>query len=148
MKKLILLFVIFFVFIVYSLTISSEKTVPSVSPSPTPYIFSEDKLWSLIQDWRQSQGLSPYIKDQRLCAIAKDRVFNGPVLDSHAGLYCKYSSYPYVVQENLADYPNEKTMLVRWITSPFGHKETLEKPYIYSCVQCKNTYCSQIFSNF
>ncbi len=153
MKKF-LLFLPVLLIVVFLLRPTTKVAEVVVKPSPTPYAFSENKLWSLIQNWRKSQGLSPYIKDQRLCAIAKDRVTNDPPLDDHAGLYRKYSNYPYVIQENLAEYQNEQQMFNEWITSPFGHRETLEKPYSYSCIVCipvKNTdrtYCSQIFSNF
>lgn len=159
MKKLIIFVsAIFLILVVYSLPVSSEKvqTIPAITPSPTPQPFSEDKLWSLIQEWRKSQGLSPYIKDQRLCDIAEDRADDMALIDAqdnHKGFREKYNSYPYVISENTNYNPSERAMLRDWLKSQ-GHRETLEKPYIYSCIACEQhdnkggSFCSQIFSNF
>jgi hypothetical protein len=125
----------------YSIT---TKTVPTQVPAPTPIMLSDRALWSLIQEWRTSEGRNPYIEDQRLCVIADDRV-DDPY--THDGFYEKYNNYPYVLQENLSDgHPNEKSALTGWLDSP-GHAETLRKPYKASCVRCLGDYCVQIFSN-
>jgi len=89
---------------------------------------------------------SKYIKDERLCTIAKDRV-DDTQLDNHQGFIEKYSSYPYVIQENLALVSSEKKMLKEWLASP-GHAAALRKPYTHSCIVCQDRYCVQIFSSF
>lgn len=143
-----------FVFVKSSNNVTTKIT-PTITPTPTPHIFSEDKLWSLIQNWRTSQGLQPYIKDQRLCDIAKDRAHDMVLLDNqddHEGFYKKYSNYPSSLQENTEYTWDEKIGLDQWLNSP-SHKQALEKQYAYSCLACESIgrataqYCSQIFSN-
>lgn len=122
-----------------------------VFPEPTPAYqqkqLSAVKLWSLIQDWRVSQGLQPYIKDQRLCKIAEDRVDDG--VDFHKGFIEKYnnSNYPYAMQENQTGAASHEDALDRWLNSP-PHRATLEKPYTHSCVAVQRDWAVQIFSSF
>lgn len=111
-----------------------------------PVNLDSDKLWSLIQEWRQSQGLKPYIKDKRLCVVAQDRADDG--FDDHQGLYAKYSDYPYAIQENLTSSRlNEDEALNAWLNSP-PHRKTLATDYKYSCVATWSATAVQIFSNF
>lgn len=116
-----------------------------------PISLNENKLWSLIQDWRTKSNLKPYIKDQRLCDIAKERateLYKLGYLDNHEGFLSRYSSYPFVLSENAsAFHPNEISALNGWINSP-THLKNLQKLYLYSCLKCKDTFCVQIFSSF
>lgn len=120
--------------------------------SPTPILVDSQKLTILINAWRSSQSLPSYIQEDDLCTIAQDRVLNDPPLDDHQNFYKKYGDYPSSLQENLTSVTEitsgspENTALDNWLSSP-PHKATLERPYKYSCVYCKDDYCSQIFSN-
>lgn len=124
-----------------------SKKVVNATTTPTVINLSSEKLMSIVNDWRYSQGLQPYTRDNRLCVIAKDRVLNDPKLDAHEGLFRKYANYPYQLAENLGGAINEDLVLESWLNSR-GHSEALHKPYEYSCIYCKGDYCSQIFSNF
>lgn len=160
MKKLFFLIIV----IVLSFLIGAgfsrvafREPVPTSTPEPkqeptlTPIPFqglNSDKLWSLIQEWRQSQGLSPYIKDQRLCKIAELRA---PEVNAekipHAGFLQRYSTYPYVLSENIVyDSISENLAFDKWLNSA-SHAATLRANYIYSCVATDKDDAVQIFSN-
>jgi uncharacterized protein YkwD len=127
----------------------AQKPTPVSAVTPTKQAeLNADKLWSLIQEWRESEGLQPYIKDQRLCEIAKDRADDN--IDYHKGFMEKYDTpeYPFVMQENSVwGYSSEEYSLNGWLNSP-PHRETLEKPYTHSCVATYKNNAIQIFSNF
>lgn len=122
--------------------------IPTVTPEPTIVInknpLSAEKLTALVNNWRVSQGFKPYIKNEDLCRLAKDRADDG--VDNHVGALQKYSNYPSQLQENLAEAWIENAILEGWLSSP-PHKATLEKPYKYSCIACYKKQCNQIFSN-
>lgn len=120
---------------------SQSLPVPTFTPIQKP---NAEVLFTLINEWRKSEGLNIYIKDERLCKIAVDRSDDG--FDQHKGLFEKYSQYPFVISENIVGLANEETMLESWLESK-SHRAALEKSYIYSCVAC-NTTCIQIFSSF
>lgn len=128
---------------------SGSVYVPPITSSSNVNSYTgldSNVLWSLVQNWRSSQGLQPYIKDQRLCAIAEDRVSTSP--HDHTGLYQKYGNYPYVIQENIVwSYPTEQASLNGWIGSP-AHHATLIAPYADSCIACLQQECIEIFSSF
>ena len=141
-------FVIFIIFLSYQA--NSLENAKSSSPQPTPIPVVQfpdgEKLWSLIQDWRLKNGLQPYIKDQRLCEIAKDR--SDDPFDNHKGFFDKYGNRPYILSENVASWVStELQTIYGWLNSP-GHLANLKNPYAYSCVICQQSTCVQIFSNF
>lgn len=142
---LLALNVFFISVILNSARIEVATVIPTSTPTAEFKIIDSEKLFEIIQNWRTSEGLPKYEKNEQLCSIASDRA-DDPELDNHKGLYEKYSTLPFVVQENLAIGSDEKLVLTGWLQSP-SHAETLRKPYAYSCVICKNNYCSQIFSN-
>lgn len=146
----IFIFVMIATIVVYDVSQPTvAKIIYPVRPTPTIFITLPDPiddrvLWNLIQDWRVSEGRSKYFEDERLCVIADDRV-DDPY--RHDEFIEKYSSYPFVLQENLSNgHPSAKSALSGWLNSP-GHAETLRKPYKASCVRCLRDYCVQIFSN-
>lgn len=153
MKKLLILLVPLYLAVlsfIYSAVSMAVK--PQVSPTRFDSVdvanLDEEKLWNLVQDWRESQGLARYIKSDELCRIAEDRAEdqkNG--LDNHAGFKAKYYSYPYVLSENCAVSSNEKRILGGWLNSP-PHLAALQKPYTHSCIKTKGRYAVQIFSSF
>lgn len=133
-----------------ALEYANKQTFKTINNPETSGIkVSEDKIWSLIQDWRIKNGFKPYIKDQYLCEIARDRS-DDKVLDNHAGFYQKYgnlkSNNPRIITENLAALNYPQLMLNAWLGSP-PHRAALEKPYTHSCIAC-DKQCVQIFSSF
>jgi len=154
MRKLIVFLTLLTIF-VYAL-LSQDKLHLTfgnqIEPIVTPTIvkLNTAKLFTLINQWRLSQGYKPYIQDERLCRIAIDRSDDE---FEHETFMKKYdnANYPYVMQENLSlvrfwtDVTEEK-VLKGWLNSP-PHRTTLEKPYTHSCVAC-DKQCVQIFSIF
>jgi len=120
-------------------------------PQPTPQEFSEDLLWNDVQNWRTSQNLPQYIKNDELCEVAADRADDG--LDYHKGFMEKYNNFKYVMQENdvygnSGPTPGGSSLLLlqSWLNSP-PHHATLLKPWKYSCIKCFHYDCAQVFSN-
>jgi uncharacterized protein YkwD len=120
-------------------------------PTPTiPDQIDENKLWSLIQDWRVRNNLKPYIKDQRLCEIASVRLKDIQTDWSHkkfiakrfcGNSYCK-------IAENLAwAYVYPETLLDTWLNS-LSHAANLKANYRYSCIVTNSDYTIQVFGNF
>lgn len=128
---------------------STKLVTPTLIPAPSPYPFSEDKLWSLVNDWQTSQGWKPYIKDQRLCDLADIRLEETSKDWSHNGFFAHSKDFVNInLGENLArDYITEETTLKAWLKSP-SHKKNLTSPYTYSCIQCEGDRCVQLFGNF
>lgn len=127
-------------------TIASSTTEIS---TVTPIFLNSDKEWLLIQNWRKSQNLREYMKDERLCKIANDRAIETNSLgqtDNHAGLIERYSNYPYVISENVTGSTSEEGILNNWLDS-VPHAKALKTNYNYSCVKCDGIWCVQIFSN-
>jgi hypothetical protein len=121
---------------------------PTIKSWVSTRYFNQDKLWSLIQSWRSSEGLQPYIKDQKICTLTAQRINDVQTNYSHDGFAERVNKYPGEFSENLVgiDGKNEKAVLQKWLDSP-EHREALERPYKNSCLACKNNYCVQIFSN-
>lgn len=125
-----------------------------IAPSPSPKIgLDEGKLWSLIQEWRQSQGLKPYIKDQRLCSVAEQRLPEIRNEWSHDKFEKRFSNaqywpYDYEIAENLAQgFDSEKNLLESWLSSS-SHRKILNYSYTYSCIETSDGYAVQVFANF
>lgn len=152
MKKLL-----FVVFILLSAAISgfifgspsnptrTSVVVSTVEPTPTPINLSASKLTALVNKWRESQGMKPYIENEDLCRIAADRS-DDPLDAEHSGFVAKYSSYPSALQENSFENSSEDAGLNAWLNSP-PHLATLEKAYKYSCLACYKDVCIQVFSS-
>lgn len=149
MNKFILIIIFLVAFLVGPSFLVSLLPETSANNAPVTKPLNADQLWSLIQTWRQSDDCRPggcqtYIKDQRLCEIAEARVKDGS--DNHEGLYSKYSSYPYAIQENSTGAFSDDEALQKWLNSP-PHAATLRKDYRYSCIAVSPTFTIQIFSN-
>lgn len=144
-----ILFVLFVVLVIWlAFRLPSFPVAPTIQePTPTPINLDAEKLFEIIQSWRTSENLQPYVKDERLCEIARTRVTEDEPQDNHAGLYKRYRNLPYLISENTTIALNEQGALNLWLDSP-PHAKALREKYQYSCVACKGNYCSQIFSNF
>lgn len=122
--------------------------------SPTPSVrISAEKLMSIVNDWRYSQGLQPYTKDARLCDLASERISEIQLDYSHNGFLKReknraFGFYYEKLGENLAQgYQSPDETLKAWLISP-EHLENLSYNYKYSCLKCENTFCAQEFANF
>jgi len=137
----------------------TAKIVNTPTPSPTPYVFSEEKLWNLIQDWKYEQDGYKYKEDENLCKFAKSRLNeNFYKLDEHNG-YLKRHKEIYahgfiMMGENLASgYITEKITLNSWLSSP-KHLKNLQFQYSHSCLKCETTHsfhknvCVHIFASY
>jgi uncharacterized protein YkwD len=117
--------------------------VPTPTNSPD---LNAEKLTALVNDWRVSQGLQPYSKDERLCVIARKRIKVGD--DDHAGFLSNYNNYPYILAENSTwNAPTEKAALESWLHSP-THLSILKRPFKYACIATQEYNALQIFSSF
>ena len=139
---------------IYQSTIVTPTPTPI--PTPKPIILNADKLWSLVQNWRKSENLQAYTKDQLTCDIANDRIKDWVIQDdNHAGFIKKYGNkYPFELAENAIRsirYVDrsyvEQSLLNSWLASP-GHSTILHTSYPRSCIACQSNWCVQIFANY
>lgn len=113
-----------------------------------------DRLWNLVQDWRVSQGLNLYRKNDLLCQIAQMRVSEVKNDWSHSQFQeaidkflSKYPKKGVIVGENLAAWQyDDKETLDAWLRSP-SHKKNLMSDFSDSCIVAKDSYVVQIFAN-
>lgn len=122
--------------------------------TPIIHNLDSDKLWSLVQSWRQSQGLKPYTEDQKLCPIAQIRAQEIQTDFSHNQFHRRFDNSSFAISENLIrkyapayTITDEQDGLRAWLESP-SHLDNLKKPYLFSCLRCINNFCAQEFSNF
>ncbi len=119
-----------------------------------------DDLWSKVQSFRQSEGLSKYTKSKEICDFAAYR--GEKVLgnlsggnDPHAGFeedlngffdaYCHGSCQG---AENVVwDYDNPQEALETWLNSE-GHRKNLEADYRFSCLVDYGHTAVQLFANY
>jgi uncharacterized protein YkwD len=126
---------------------------PQYTPPPAPPELNSEKLWSLVQAWRQSAGFKTYTKDRRLCEMAQVRLGQIKTDWSHyqfQGVVDRYfyGKYDYSVGENLArEEISEQSTLDQWLLSP-DHRENLDAPYKYSCIVTEGGYAVQFFANY
>jgi uncharacterized protein YkwD len=136
---------VLFVFYIRSLNSSlKEKKVVFIKLDT----LNEDKLWDTVQDWRIANNLTPYIKDEELCILARMRLPEIKKDWSHNGwlnrLPSRYSKYA----ENLArGYTDETAVLDAWLKSA-SHAANLKDNYTNSCIQTDDTYAVQLFRSF
>ena len=149
MKRFLIALSVFFLIILLAFILFKPFSFTTISSSP---VINEEKLWSLIQDWRVKNNLEPYIEDQRLCDIAKKRApeIQNEIDSSttHSGFLTKFKNYPYKISENVIAYAKDESDALNWWLSSSSHRKALEYSWSYSCVKCFNNFCSQIFSSF
>lgn len=135
----------------FTVLVPSPSVIPSstIKPSPTPRVLDKKKLWDLVQKFRTGAGYKAYTEDLRLCTIARKRLPEVVTDWSHDGFYKYTDDFAHNgMGENLGRlYETEYMLVVSWINSP-THKENLDKPYKYSCIETDGLYAVQIFANF
>lgn len=132
----------------------SETTItptPTTTQEPAPPSTNLDsnKIFDLVNNYRVSQNLMPFEKNDDVCAVAQTRsgeipaeIQNGTL---HSGLYNR--NLPYWIWENAKVGSNEEEAVAWWLSSPLHHQSIIGY-YKYSCVKCQGTSCSQLFTSF
>lgn len=134
---------------------SAKNPLSQITSEPvaTPLI-SQEKLWSLVQQWRAGSNRTQYKESAYTCSLADVRVKQIQTNYSHEGLAelvqtPKFKPTPgNSAQENIAAGNSSEIYEINaWLNSP-DHRETLEKPYPYSCLRCENNFCVQVFATY
>lgn len=125
---------------------------PTNFPTPTPVNLSSDKLFQLVNDWRVQNGYQPYLLNESLCIVARERIPEIKIKWSHEGLFNHLSEFNYVhYGENLGKgyrYANDESRILKdWVNSP-EHYENLILPFTDSCIESNDGYVVQLFADF
>jgi uncharacterized protein YkwD len=119
---------------------------PNATPRQRKPI-NEEKLWTLIQTWREENHFKTYIRNDQLCDIAATRAPEYNIDGNHDKFIARFHDLSYKISENATGAYDEQDALERWLNSA-PHRAALESNWIYSCVKCYQNSCVQIFTNF
>jgi len=159
-------FLVLLVFLAVTAFISRSKTLnafPSATPSPSPVLanvvvdygkryLDEDELWDTVNNWRKISGFNEFVKSDRLCNVASERIVevqNDWSHDGFRGTASKIGREGEWIGENLSKHSNDDLLTLNaWLNSP-SHKENLaNKNFRSSCIKTDGVYAVQIFSNY
>jgi len=142
--------------VTYQLNTAEPKVVERTTYRP----YSQEMLWTHIQNYKSESGSQPYIQDQNLCKFADIRLPQLHKEFSHRPFDNGMSDQIFAATkfnksgENLVTFgfyntdPIEKNQLNEWLRSP-KHKENLDDPmFTHSCLRCDQSYCVQIFAGY
>lgn len=151
--------------------VDNENVPPKPTPSPSPTVApatvtgdgaaastqsaqpalssgESEALYSKVNEYRTSNGLPPFERSERLCAIARERapeiaeeVATGSI---HSGFYGRGYGYPDV--ENAVGMGSVDANFNWWVNSGLHRGSILGPDLKYSCLECSNGNCVQIFS--
>ena len=135
-----------------------NKVIPVPTPIPTriPRKLDGGKLFNLVNEYRNKNGLRQMTWYLPLCEYAKRRSSEVKTDWSHEGYYIEASNSGelyksicpecYKTGENLArDFYSEEAILQAWINSP-THKVNLDDDWDWGCAMVySNTYVSMLF---
>lgn len=130
-----------------------QSKTQTINKNPFVTQLNAEKLMSIVNDWRQSQGLQPFSNNDNLCTLADQRVNEIQNDNSHNGFIERVNNQTFgfsyeKLGENLEQgYPNEQEALNHWLSSP-EHLKNLKDNFQYSCIKCLNDKCVQEFGNF
>lgn len=149
LKCIIALIVFIFGISVFSfaLVYSINETKNNPNPPSTFPLVSSEKLMSVVNNWRHTQGLKPYTKNDWLCEQAEKRVKEIQIDFSHNGFWNIKGDYRDLAENLSKDIFNEHQHLNGWLNSA-SHAANLKANYYFSCIRCENNYCVQLFANF
>ena len=115
-------------------------------PPPKTFNYTGDDIWQALATYRVSHKRYQFIKDDRLCAVANDRLKQLTALgtlDAHKGFKERFSNddaFKAVgfakIAENLAYGFETATAVIEWgwDTSTAGHREAqLTSEYTHAC---------------
>lgn len=137
--------------------VPSVTPIPTITPTPASIVsnlsssggLDANDLFSMVNAYRQSNGLPVLKTDDRACQVANERapevgaeIANG---DMHQGL--KDLNLPYWNSENIISMRTDQEAFNWWINDPI-HKEAILGNYTYSCMACSGNSCAEEFTNF
>lgn len=110
---------------------------------------SDEKLWNIVNNWRESKGFPRYQVDAGTCNLASARVIEIQNEYSHKMFFNHLNDFRHtLLGENLSDgYSNETEILDNWLNSP-THAKNLYDPFTHSCIKCLNNRCVHIFASY
>lgn len=121
----------------------------SASVPSNPGGLNADKLFGMVNAYRQSINLPAFQKDERSCSLAASRApeINNEIATGtmHQGL--KNRNLPYWNTENIISMNSEEAALNWWLND-YIHKKAIEGNFTYSCVACSGNACAEEFTNF
>jgi uncharacterized protein YkwD len=108
-----------------------------------------DKLFSMTNSYRQSKGLPPVQKDDRVCQVASSRApeIAAEIAGGHMHSGIRERNLPYWNSEIIITMRTEEEAFNWWINDTI-HREAIEGNYTYSCTACHGNACVQEFTNF
>lgn len=145
--------------VLLDLTITLTPTILPISPSPTSTPngssssirgLNADTIFSLINDYRNKNGLSLFQKDSTTCTIAQQRapqVYNEIFVTGTMDAGLKAMNLPYWITENIINNVTEQDAVDWWLNDN-THRQVIQGNYKYSCVACSGYSCVQIFTSY
>lgn len=132
---------------------TTQRDIKKV-PTPTPYLFTEEGLWRVVNNWKYGNDGYYYEENSVLCKYAEIRVSEIKSNFSHIG-FRNLNDKIYKesklgeLGENLSKdfFSFESELLDRWLNSP-THKKNLEYDFTHSCIKCRDGYCVQLFGKY
>jgi len=133
----------------------TPTATPTLTATPQPMVSSNpgglnaDKLFSMVQNYRTSNNLPPFQKDDRACNVAEARApqVEEEIDDGHMHSGLKAMNLPYWNTENIITMRTEEEAFNWWINDPIHH-DAIVGDYKYSCLACSGNACAEEFTNF
>lgn len=129
--------------------VSETIIIPTTEPTPTSIPLTREDALTVINKWRSSQGLKPFIQSEFLCSIANVRVDEIKTDFSHNKFHAdRFCSQNCTISENIAEgFFNSEDLLQGWLNSP-PHKAALMKPYTHTCISTNGNQTVEIFGYY
>jgi uncharacterized protein YkwD len=122
---------------------------PAVASSANPGGLNPETLFSMVNAYRQAQGLASFQKDDRSCSLASSRApeVSGEIAAGtmHSGL--KARNLPYWNTENIISMNSEQAAFNWWINDPIHH-DAIVGNFTTSCVACSGNACAEEFTSY
>lgn len=107
---------------------------------------NEDRLWELVNAWKNENDGYMYQPDDLLCGLATRRLKEIKNNWSHDGFTDVISNNFQGWGENLAkDQSSEQQVLDEWLNSA-SHSANLKEKFTSTCIRCEDNHCVQLFA--
>ena len=133
-------------------TVTPTKTPPrqpALTPTAESWSLNANLLFDMSNTHRATLGLAPFVKDERLCALASERApeVNAEVAGGfmHQGLHDR--NIPFWITENIITMATEQSAFDWWL-GDYIHRLAIESDNTHSCVSCSGTACAQEFTSW
>lgn len=128
----------------------SNNSRTLIIPADKTTSLDADKLFRMVNNYRNTLGLKSFERDKNLCKLAETRgpevykelLYSGRL---HSGLYER--KLPYWVTENMVLNTSEEGGLNWWMNSPI-HYASIVSDAKYSCTKCFGHACIQLFTSY